>query len=70
MIETQGVPTITFCTQPFRTLATVRKETLGLPDLPIIYLPHPMMTKTREEIDRLADEALAEVVRRLTETAS
>lgn len=69
-METKAVPTVTFCTVPFRTLATVRKDTLGLPDLPIIFLPHPMMTKTKAEIDTLADEVFEEVVQKLTEQAT
>lgn len=69
MIETQAVPTVTFCTHPFRTLAQVRRETLGLPDLPIIFLPHPMMTKTQAEIEQLADQVFQEVLQKLTEQA-
>lgn len=66
MIETQGVPTFTFCTLPFRTLAQVRRESLGLPDLPVLFLPHPMMTKTTAEIEQLADQVVEEVVQSLT----
>jgi hypothetical protein len=67
VIETHAVPTVTFCTHPFRTLATVRSETLGLRGLPIVYLPHPMMTKSAAEIEQLAGEVVDEVVKHLTE---
>ncbi|HYF18440.1 MAG TPA: hypothetical protein VEA40_11285 [Ramlibacter sp.] len=67
MIETHGVPTVTFCTHPFRTLSTVRKEALGLPALPIVWLPHPMMTRSPAEIEQFADQVLDEVVRILTQ---
>lgn len=70
MIETHGVPTITFCTHPFRTLAQVRRSSLGLPELPLVFLPHPMMTKTPAEIEQLADQVLDEVVQRLTGAAA
>ena len=69
MIETHGVPTITFCTHPFRTLSNVRRSSLGLPELPLVFLPHPMMTKTAAEIEQLADQVLAEVVQQLTGAA-
>lgn len=69
MIETQAVPTVTVCTHPFRTLATARRDRLGLPALPIVYLPHPMMTKSEAEIERLVDELMDEVVGMLTEEA-
>ena len=66
MIETHAVPTVTFCTQPFRTLAQLRREALGLPTLPVVLLPHPMMTRTAAEIDQLVDQVIDEVVRKLT----
>lgn len=61
------MPTVTLCTQPFRTLAQVRRESLGLPALPIIYLPHPMMTRKPQEVEQFADEILPDVIRFLTE---
>ena len=60
---------MTFCTPPFRMLALRRREALGRADLPVVFLPHPMMTRTPEEIAQIAEEALAEVVRHLTGTA-
>ena len=67
MIETNAVPTVTFCTQPFRTLAQVRRDSLGLPQLPIVFLPHPMMTKSQAEIEGIVDQVFQEVVQKLTE---
>ncbi len=69
-MESKAVPTVTFCTVPFKTLATVRRETLGLPDMPIVFLPHPMMTKSQGEIEQLAEQFLEEVVQKLTEQAT
>jgi hypothetical protein len=66
-METRSVPTVTFCTVAFRTLAQVRCESLGVPDLPVVFLPHPMMTRTREEIDHLVDQLFDEVIRKLTQ---
>ena len=57
---------MTLCTPPFRTLAQRRRETLGLPDQPVVFLPHPMMTRTPAEIEEIADQALDEVVKSLT----
>jgi hypothetical protein len=67
VIETHAVPTVTFCTVPFRTLAQVRRESLGIADLPVVYLPHPMMTRTPAELESIADQFVAEVVRHLTQ---
>ncbi len=66
MLEMKAIPTVTFCTLPFKGLATVRRSTLGLPDLPLLFLPHPMMTKTQAEVDQLADGVVDEVVQYLT----
>ena len=54
------------CTPPFKTLSFRRRETLGLPGLPVVFLPHPMMTRTPEEIEEIADQVLGEIVESLT----
>jgi len=64
-MELEGVATVTFCTPPFRTLAQRRREALGLPDLRLVFLPHPMMTRTPEEIEQIAGEVVDEVARSL-----
>jgi len=66
MMELKSIPTVTFCTTPFRTLSQTRRATLGVPDLPIIFLPHPMMNKTKEEIEVIADQVLQEAIDGLT----
>jgi hypothetical protein len=66
VIELQGIPTVTFCTVPFRVLVDARLKFLGLPDMPVVYLPHPMMTRSAEEIGEMADLVLQDVVRGLT----
>ena len=48
-------------TPPFRVLAQRRSEALKLPALPVVFLPHPMMTRTPEEIETIADQVVDEV---------
>jgi hypothetical protein len=62
MLELKSIPTVTFCTTPFRTLVQTRRATLGLPDLPVVFLPHPMMTRTQAQLEALADKVMDEVV--------
>jgi len=50
-------------TPPFRTLADGRRKALGLAELPVVFVPHPMMTRTQDEIEELADQVLSDVVR-------
>jgi hypothetical protein len=63
----QGVPTVTFSTSPFRTLADKRRSALGLADLPLVFLPHPLATRSQDEIEAMADRAVGEVARMLVE---
>jgi len=50
-------------TPPFRTLAYRRRDALQLSALPLVFLPHPMMTRTAEEIEAIADQVADEVAR-------
>ena len=56
-------------TPPFRILAYRRRESLHLPTLPLVFLPHPMMTRTAEEIEAIADQIADEVARVFLEQA-
>jgi hypothetical protein len=57
------VPTVTFVTPPFLTLTKRRLAALHLPAMPVVLLPHPMMTKTAEDIEDIAAQVADEVVR-------
>ena len=51
-------------TPPFRTLAYRRRESLNLPALPLVFLPHPMMNHSAAEIEAIAErvaDAIAQV---------
>ena len=51
-------------TPPFRTLAYRRRESLNLPNLPLVFLPHPMMNHSAAEIEAIAErvaDAIAHV---------
>jgi len=47
-------------------LADRRREMLGLPDLPTLFLPHPLMTRTASEIDQLASGVVDQTLELLT----
>ena len=61
-MEKQGIPTVTFVSPPFRTLALRRRESLGLPDLAVVWVVHPMMNLTPPQIETLADNVLPDVI--------
>lgn len=59
----KGVRTVTFVSPPFRVLALRRCESLGLPELPLVWVVHPMMNLQAAEIEALADRILPEVMK-------
>jgi hypothetical protein len=61
-MEKQGMPTVTFVSPPFRTLALRRRESLGLPDLAVVWVVHPMMNLNAAQIESLADNVLPDVI--------
>jgi len=61
-MEKEGIPTVTFVSPPFRTLAMRRRESQGLPDLAVVWVVHPMMNLTPPQIETLADNVLPDVI--------
>ena len=61
-MEKEGIPTVTFVSPPFRTLAMRRRESQGLPDLAVVWVVHPMMNLTPPQIETLADNVLPNVI--------
>ena len=58
------MPTVTFVSTAFESLSLRRRESLGV-DAPMLWVPHPMMTLTQDEIEALADRILPEVISNL-----
>jgi hypothetical protein len=65
-LERRGIPTAVVGTEPFIDEAIEQARVLGMPDLRIVTVPHPVQLLTREQVEELADRALGEVVARLT----
>lgn len=65
-LEKQGVPTVTICTTAFEGLAREESRNLGMPDLPLAIIQHPIGGEPPSVIDQRAEDALAQVVRALT----
>ena len=58
------------CTPPFQTLSFRRRESLGLASLPVLFLPHPMMTRTPAEIEEIAEAMYALVAQAVVAVGS
>jgi len=63
------VPAVAVVTEEFVGLAQACAKSLGYPDLKLVAVPHPLETKTHEEIQRIAVEKLQEIVGKLTDPA-
>ena len=50
--------TVTICTDAFEQMATLEKRVLGQPDLAVAIIEHPLVYRTIDEIERLADSAM------------
>ena len=61
--------TILFCTTPFEVMARVEAAGLGLPDLPLAIVPHPLLTRTREELKSIAALLVSDVAEAATNGA-
>ena len=61
-----GVPTVTICTEAFIGLAREESKNLGMPNLPLAIIKHPIGGESLAVIRQRAEDALAQVVRGLT----
>lgn len=64
-LERRGIPTAVVGTEPFIDEAIEQARVLGMPDLRIVTVPHPVQLLTREQVEELADRVLDEVIARL-----
>lgn len=53
---------MTFVSPPFRVMALRRRESLGVPDLPLVWVVHPMMNLMSDDIEALADRIFPQVL--------
>jgi len=64
-LERRGVPTAGVGTIPFADEALEQARLLGMPDLRMVLVPHPVQLLDPEQLDALADGAIARVLQLL-----
>ena len=64
-LERRGIPTAGVGTIPFADEALEQARLLGMPDLRMVLVAHPVQLLEADELDALADDALALVVQHL-----
>lgn len=61
-IEKRGTPAAVICTQPFAKTAASMAKRQGYSSYRAVLLPHPVANATPEEVQKLAREALPQVL--------
>ena len=56
-LRKRGLRTAVICTEPFLKLAQAQAKTFGVPDLPIIMIPHPLGGISVEQVEGRAEIA-------------
>jgi hypothetical protein len=64
-----GKPAVVVVTEVFANLARTAAEARGVAPIPMLVLPHPMETRSIDEIERIADERFAEMIALLADEA-
>lgn len=65
-LEQRGIPCAGVGTEPFVDEALEQARVLGMPDLRLAFVKHPVQLLTRAEVRRLADDVFPRVVELLT----
>ena len=64
-LDERGIPGVMVATTAFRQAAEAQSASLGY-DPAIVWVPHPIQNRTDAEIRAIADEAVDEILERLT----
>ncbi len=66
-LEQRGIPTAVICTAEFATPARTMARVLGIPDYPVVLVPHPLGSLTPARVAERGREAAESVARVLLE---
>ncbi|MGE5527029.1 MAG: hypothetical protein ACM3SS_25175 [Rhodospirillaceae bacterium] len=63
----RGVPAAVICSTPFRNLGTAQAKVFGVPDLPLVMIPHPLGGIALSDVQQRADHALPQLLKLIGE---
>ena len=69
-LERRGVATAGVGTAPFIDEALERARALGMPDIRMTLIPHPVQLLSEADLTAPADASLAEIVARVTQQST
>jgi hypothetical protein len=61
VLERAGIPAVSICTTAFRITAEAMARSLGFPGYQYVAVPHPIASRTQQEIDVIARDFLPEI---------
>jgi hypothetical protein len=62
LLERQGVPAVSICTEAFRITADAMARTYGFPGYEYVTVPHPVASLSAEGIRQRVEEVLPRVL--------
>ena len=66
-VRRRGVPSAVICSKPFLQLGRTQSRVLGVPDLPLIVVEHPLGGISMDDVKARADAALPGLLEMLRE---
>ncbi|MBX9810515.1 MAG: hypothetical protein K2Y16_02720 [Burkholderiales bacterium] len=66
-LRKRGLVTAVICSGPFRKLGQAQARVFGVPDLPLIVIPHPLGGLSLDEVRGRAEAAIPKVIDLLRE---
>ena len=69
-VRRRGIPSAVICSEPFVQLGRTQSRVLGVPDLPLIVIKHPLGGLALNDVKVRADSALAQLLEVLRERAA
>ncbi len=58
----RGLVAAVICSDPFRTLGKTQSRVFGVPDLPLVMIPHPLGGLSIEQVQGRALAAIPQVI--------
>jgi len=65
-VAKRGKVALTVCSTAFQTLGRAQARALGNSALPIAVIPHPFGGRSREDVRKLAEQCIDDIVKLLT----
>ncbi len=66
-LSKRGISTAVICSEPFIKLGKAQARTFGVPDLPLVVIPHPLGGIALDHVKQRAEAAIPQLVSLISE---